>query len=205
MGSSGTLRDREGRHDFYFQRARRERFAARSVYKLIEIDERYQLFRPNQRVLDLGCRPGSWLQYAWKRIGDGGKLVGLDREDIAITIPNCRVVVGDVFEIAPETLRGELSAFDVVLSDLGPDTTGVRHVDQARSEGLFERALELAETLLVPGGHFVGKLFQGPEFPRLLQRCRAGFAEARVIKPEGSRKDSIEQYIVALRRKPPQK
>lgn len=201
MGSAGTLRDREGRHDHYFQRARRERFVARSVYKLVEIDERFRLFRPGQRVLDLGCRPGSWLQYASQRTGGSGTLVGLDREPIDIAIARCRIVVGDVFTISTDELRGELSAFDLVLSDLGPDTTGVRHVDQARSEGLFERALELAEILLAPGGHFVGKLFQGPDFARLLQRCRADFAEARVVKPVGSRKDSIEQYIVALQRR----
>jgi 23S rRNA (uridine2552-2'-O)-methyltransferase len=201
MGSSSSLRDREGRHDFYYQRARRERFVARSVYKLLEIDERLQLFRAGQRVLDLGCRPGSWLQYAAQRIGPGGTLVGLDREGIALQLPRCRVVIGDVFVVPAAELRGELSAFDVVLSDLGPDTTGVRHVDQARSEALFARALEIAEELLTPGGHFVGKLFQGPEFPLLLKRCRAGFSEARVVKPAGSRKDSIEQYIVALRRK----
>ena len=205
MGSAGTLRDREGRHDFFFQRARKERFAARSVYKLLEIDERFHLLRPGQRVLDLGCRPGSWLQYASKQTGDSGTLVGVDREGIALTLPRCRVVVGDVFQISAAELRGPLTAFDLVLSDLGPDTTGVRHVDQARSEGLFERALELAEELLAPGGHFVGKLFQGPDFPRLLKRCREGFAEAKTVKPAGSRKDSIEQYVVAMRRRiPPQ-
>jgi 23S rRNA (uridine2552-2'-O)-methyltransferase len=203
MGSSSSLRDREGRHDFYFQRARKERFVARSVYKLLEMDERFKLFRPGQRVLDLGCRPGSWLQYAAKQTGGSGTLVGLDREGIALDLPRCRIVIGDVFEITPETLRGELSGFDLVLSDMGPDTTGVRHVDQSRSEGLFERALDLAEQLVVPGGHFVGKLFQGPDFPRLLKRCRVAFSEAKSVKPAGSRKDSIEQYVVALRRRVP--
>lgn len=201
MGSAGSLRDREGRHDFFFQRARRERFVARSVYKLLEIDERYHLFKGGQRVLDLGCRPGSWLQYVSQRTMGKCDLVGIDREGITIAIPRCRVVIGDVFTVTPEELRGELPAFDVVMSDLGPDTTGVRHVDQARSEALFERALELAEQLVTPGGHFVGKIFQGPDFQKLMQRCRATFAEVRVMKPLSSRKESIEQYIVALRRR----
>ena len=203
MGSAGSLRDRAGRHDHFYDRARKERFAARSVYKLLEIDERYHLFPPARRglrVLDLGCRPGSWLQYVARRTGDTAVLVGVDREPLNVTIANSRILVGDVFAIQPEALRGELTGFDVVLSDMGPDTSGIRHMDQARSEALFERALELAEALLVPGGHFVGKLFQGPDFPKLLKRCRAGFAEARTVKPQGSRKDSIEQYIVALRR-----
>jgi 23S rRNA (uridine2552-2'-O)-methyltransferase len=202
MGTAGTLRDRRGRHDVFYQRAKRENFAARSVYKLQEIDERLGIFKPGQRVLDLGCRPGSWLQYAAQKVGQKGALVGLDRQPLDVAIPGARILVGDVFAISPEELRGELPAFDVVLSDMAPDTSGVRHLDQARSEGLFERALDLAEGLLAPGGHFVGKLFQGPEWNKLLARLRKGFAEARSIKPEGSRKDSIEQYLVGLRKKP---
>ena len=196
MGSAGTLRNLKGRHDVYYQRAKKEQFAARSVYKLQEIDQRFGLFRPGQRVLDLGCRPGSWLQYAAQRTG--GTLVGLDRQPLQVVIPGARLLVGDVFELDAATLRGELSGFDVVLSDMAPDTTGVRHLDQARSEALFERALDLAEALLGPGGHFVGKLFQGPDWNRLLGRLRARFGETRTVKPESSRKDSIEQYVVGL-------
>lgn len=199
MGSAGTLRDRRGRHDVFYQRAKREQFVARSVYKLQEIDERFGLFRPGQRVLDLGCRPGSWLQYAAQKVGGTGALVGLDRQALALALPRTRLLVGDVFTISPDELRGELPAFDVVLSDMAPDTSGVRHLDQARSEALFERALDLAELLLAPGGHFVGKLFQGPTWNQLLTRLRRRFSEARTVKPEGSRKDSIEQYLVGLR------
>ena len=196
MGSAGTLRNLKGRHDVYYQRAKKEQFAARSVYKLQEIDQRFGLFRPGQRVLDLGCRPGSRVQYAAQRTR--GTLVGLDRTPLQVVIPGARLLVGDVFEIDAATLRGELSGFDVVLSDMAPDTTGVRHLDQARSEALFERALDLAEALLGPGGHFVGKLFQGPDWNRLLGRLRARFGETRTVKPESSRKDSIEQYVVGL-------
>lgn len=196
MGSAGTLRNLKGRHDVYYQRAKKEQFAARSVYKLQEIDQRFGLFRPGQRVLDLGCRPGSWLQYAAQRTR--GTLVGLDRQPLQVVIPGARILVGDVFTMDAATLRGELPGFDVVLSDMAPDTTGVRHLDQARSEALFERALDLAEVLLGPGGHFVGKLFQGPDWNRLLGRLRARFGETRTVKPESSRKDSIEQYVVGL-------
>lgn len=199
MGSAGTMRSLKGRHDVFYQRAKKEQFAARSVYKLQEIDERFGLFQRGQRVLDLGCRPGSWLQYAAQRTQ--GSLVGLDRQPLSITIPRTTVLVGDVFTVTPEELRGELAGFDVVLSDMAPDTSGVRHLDQARSEGLFERALDLAEVLLVPGGHFVGKLFQGPDWNRLLGRLRGRFGEVRTVKPESSRKDSIEQYVVGLRRR----
>ena len=200
MGSAGTLRTLKGRHDVFYQRAKKEQFAARSVYKLQEIDERFGLLRPGQRVLDLGCRPGSWLQYAAKRTG--GVLVGLDRQPLAVVIPGARILVGDVFTISAAELRGELLGFDLVLSDMAPDTSGVRHLDQARSEALFERPLDLAAELLVPGGHFVGKLFQGPDWNRLLHRLRARFGEVRTVKPESTRKDSIEQYVVGLRLRP---
>ena len=192
------LDDRQQRHDRFYQRAKREQFAARSVYKLEEIDRRYHLLGPGGRVLDLGCRPGSWLQYAARVVGPQGALVGLDRQPLDVVIPQARIVVGDVFAVDAATLRGELQGFDVVLSDMAPDTIGVRASDQARSEGLFERALELAEATLVPGGHFVAKLFQGPAFQTLVARVRRQFASTRTVKPEGTRTQSSEQYVVGL-------
>jgi 23S rRNA (uridine2552-2'-O)-methyltransferase len=195
------LSERKNRHDPYHQRAKKEGFAARAIYKLEEIDEKHPLFRPGGSVLDLGCRPGSWLQYAAKKVGPKGALVGIDRTALDVVIPGARILVGDVFTVTPAELAGDLHSFDTVLSDMAPDTSGIRSMDQARSEALFERALELAETLLVPGGAFVGKLFQGPDFHKLLVRCRSGFTKVVSVKPKGSRTESIEQYIVALGRK----
>jgi 23S rRNA (uridine2552-2'-O)-methyltransferase len=194
------LRDRSHRHDSFHRRAKESGFAARSVFKLEEIDHKLHVLKPGARVLDLGCRPGSWLQYAARVVGERGALVGLDRAPLDVTVPGARIVVGDVFAVTAEELRGELAAFDVVLSDMAPDTTGVRSLDQARSEGLFERALEIAELLLDRKGNFVGKLFMGPDWQRLVKRARDGFAEVRTVKPAGSRKESIEQYVVALGR-----
>ena len=168
------------------------------------------------RVLDLGCAPGSWLQHAAGKVGapKAGALVGLDRTPIG-ELPGARILVGDVMTISPQELLGPLAHFDVVLSDMAPDTSGVRNMDQARSEALFERALELAVAVLSSpttgaaalagsagrarrGGNFVGKLFQGPEFQNLIKRCRALFEEVRLCKPESSRQASIEQYVVCL-------
>ena len=157
--------------------------------------------RAGDRVLDLGCRPGSWLQYAARKVGPQGALVGIDRTPLEVVIPGARIIVGDVYETTPAEFRGELEAFDVVLSDMAPDTSGVRSMDQARSEALFERALEIAEQTLARGGGFVGKLFQGPDWQKLLQRCRAGFDKVHTMKPDSSRKESIEQYVVALSRR----
>jgi len=149
------------------------------------------------RVLDLGCRPGSWLQYAARAAGPHGRLVGLDRTPLDADVPGARVVVGDVFEVPAETLLGDLKAFDLVLSDMAPDTSGIRSMDQARSEALFERALDIAVATLAPGGAFVGKLFQGPTFQTLMKRCRAEFAQVATQKPKSSRPESIELYVVA--------
>jgi len=199
MGSK--LGDRERRHDAYWKRAKSEGLAARAAFKLEEIDGKHHVLRAGARVLDLGCAPGSWLQWAARVVGPGGALVGIDRHQLTVKIPGARLIVGDIYQTPVQTLRGDLAGFDVVLSDMAPDTSGVRQMDQARSEALFEHALGLAEVLLVPGGHFVGKLFQGPAFQPLIARCRAGFAEVKLHKPKSSRKESIEQYVVALRRK----
>jgi 23S rRNA (uridine2552-2'-O)-methyltransferase len=189
------LGDKHVRRDRFHQRAKATGFRARAVFKLEELDRAHGLLEPGDRVLDLGCAPGSWLQYAASRVGERGALVGIDR--VAVPgLAGARLLVGDVFAVAPAELLGELAAFDVVLSDMAPDTSGVRHLDQARSEALFERALELAEATLAPGGRFVGKLFQGPDFQTLIARCRTRFATVKTVKPASSRSFSIEQYVV---------
>ncbi|TMQ03846.1 MAG: RlmE family RNA methyltransferase [Deltaproteobacteria bacterium] len=191
------LDDRSARRDRFHRKAKREGFAARAVYKLEEIDSRHQIFeRGMTRVLDLGCAPGSWLQYAQQRIGDGARLVGLDRAAPARPPAGARIVAGDVMAVDVAALLGELPAFDVVLSDMAPDTSGIRHLDQARSEALFERALEIAIAVLAPGGNFVGKLFQGPDFKRLTEAVRARFVAQKTAKPSSSRQISIEQYVI---------
>ncbi len=171
------------------------------MYKLAEIDDKHAIFKPGQRVLDLGCSPGSWLQYARSKVGPTGILVGLDRGPLRGDTSGARIEIGDVMTIDPAVLKGDLSAFDVVLSDMAPDTTGIRSLDQARSEALFERALELATMMLAPGGNFVGKLFQGPDFKRLIEAVRSKFDVAKSAKPESSRQISIEQYVIGRGKK----
>jgi 23S rRNA (uridine2552-2'-O)-methyltransferase len=191
-----SLRDRKQRHDAFFRRARREGFAARAVYKLEEIDQALGLLRPGFRVLDLGCRPGSWLQYARGRVGAHGSVVGIDRQPLPQPVPGTRVLVGDLYSTTDQELLGELRAFDVVLSDMAPDTTGVRSADQARSAALFEEALGRAERLLAPAGSFVGKIFQGPDVAPLRKRMGERFSAVKLWKPEGSRAASPELYLV---------
>jgi 23S rRNA (uridine2552-2'-O)-methyltransferase len=190
------LADRSARHDRFHQKAKKQGFLARAVYKLEELDTKVDLFAEGQRVLDLGCAPGSWLQYARGRVGPTCQLVGLDRGPLQGEVAGARIVVGDVMTIDVAELRGELPAFDVVLSDMAPDTSGIRSLDQARSEALFERAFEIATQVLAPGGNFVGKLFMGPDFKKLIEAVRARFAMGKSLKPASSRQISIEQYVV---------
>jgi 23S rRNA (uridine2552-2'-O)-methyltransferase len=151
--------------------------------------------RAGDRVLDLGCRPGSWLQYALQVVGPHGAVVGIDRDPLPQPIAGARVLCGDAFTTSDGELLGKLAAFDVVLSDMAPNTTGIRATDQARSASLFEEALARAERLLAPGGAFVGKIFQGPDLEAIRKKLAVRFSDVRTIKPESSRSESIEIYL----------
>ncbi len=197
---------RYDRHDTYYKQAKREGFVARSVYKLEEIDEQYGLVTPGDRVLDLGCAPGSWMQYVSDRVrpDKGGAAVGVDLLEVAVSFPpHVRIMQGDVFELGPEEMLGDAEArFDLVLSDMAPNTTGIRSADQARSMALCERALELSFRVLAEGGRFCVKVLEGGEVPAFLTTCRKVFDEVKVKRPKGTRAGSMETYIIGLGFKP---
>lgn len=183
--------------DHYFRKAKREGFAARAAYKLEEIDRKRRLLRPGMRVLDLGCAPGSWLQYAAGRVGPRGAVVGIDLQPVTIPLPDqARAVAGDIFTAAPETLAPDGQPFDAILSDMAPNTTGIPSADAARSAELARRALDLAEALLRPGGALLVKVFQGAEFPPLRTAFRERFDKVTVEKPKSSRSESVEVYLL---------
>jgi len=192
----GQLGDRRHRHDSFFRKARNEGFAARAVYKLEDIDKRVRLFHAGARVLDLGCRPGSWMQYAVRAAGPHGKVVGIDRLALPAPVPGAHVILADIYTLSDEELLCGLAAYDVVLSDMAPDTTGIRATDQARSANLVEEALNRAERLLAPLGAFVAKIFQGPDVEKLRKRMGEHFSDVRLLKPEASRQQSTELYLV---------
>lgn len=191
--------------DHYSKKARAERYPARSIYKLEEIDKRVRLLKPGFKVLDLGAAPGSWTLYASQKVGPSGRVVAVDRAALTVgTPPNTVYVQADALAIDPAALLAEAGftgGFDAVISDMAPRTSGHRFVDQSRSFELFCRALELAGELCRPGGSFVGKLFQGGEFETARGKVRELFEECRVVRPASVRSESYEVYLVGLRRK----
>ena len=193
---------RPGQPDCYRKRAQAEGYVARAIYKLKEVDEKYHLFKAGQRVLDLGCSPGSWLQYIGGRIGPQGLVVGIDANPLEIKVaPPLYFVQGDVTSIDFETLTAINPVFDVVVSDMAPKTTGMRQVDQQRSLDLAFLAWEWAENLLRTGGHFLVKVFEGPDTGALMAVLKAGFKSCRPVKPAGSRPASREIYLLGLKRR----
>ena len=186
--------------DTYGRRAKADGFPARSVYKLEEIDQKVRLFRRGQRVLDLGAAPGSWTMYAATRVGLEGRVFGIDIQPHRAALPpNARIEVLDVHKLQLDTL----GAFDVVISDMAPNTSGVRDTDMYRSYELFMTALDVADRVLVPGGHFTGKIFQGKEFPDAQRAVRERYAEAKVVRPKATRDESYEVFLVGLKKRAP--
>ena len=190
---------RPGETDYYRTRARAQGFVARSIYKIKEIDAKYRLLQAGQRVLDLGCAPGSWLQYLASRVGPGGLVVGVDLNQPEIElVPPLYFVPGEVGSLDLETITAISPDFDVVVSDMAPKTSGLREVDQQRSLELAFQAWELARKLLRTGGHFLVKVFEGPDTPALAALLKAAFEVVRHVKPTGSRPASREFYLLGL-------
>ena len=152
-------------------------------------------------MLDLGASPGSWTIYAAERVGPTGRVVGIDTVSTDVTLPpNAEILEADAFEVDPSTLGGP---FDLVISDMAPKTSGQRHADQYRSYELVMRALELAKAVLRPGGAFVAKIFQGAELEDARDGLRSVFGKVRIIRPEATRNESYEVFLVGLGYRPP--
>ncbi|MBW2608951.1 MAG: RlmE family RNA methyltransferase [Deltaproteobacteria bacterium] len=187
--------------DHYTDRAREEKWLARSVYKLEEIDKKHRLIRRGQRLLDLGCYPGSWSQYCIKRVGDRGEVTGIDlKQPDRFSAPNFRFIEADIFHLDTDWLAREVGQRDAVISDLAPQTTGVRVADASRSLDLAERALEIALAVLKKNGHFLCKIFEGEDLKAFRDRSHSYFSQMRLIRPSAVRKRSREVYLLGLNR-----
>ncbi len=178
--------------------ARAKGYPARSVFKLQEIDRRMRVFRAGQNVIDLGAAPGSWSLYASERVGPSGHVYAIDIKPIQQAFgDNVKVLEGD----APSLESGLLAAYapyDVVLSDMAPNTSGSKFQDQARSTELFLRALEVAILHGKPGSSFVAKIFMSGDYKAAELEVRAAYETVRTIRPEGTRQVSTEVFVVGV-------
>jgi len=186
-------------NDPYVQRSKKEGFRSRSAYKLIEVDERDKLLRPGQVVVDLGSAPGGWSQVAAKKVGGSGDVIAIDLLEM-------EAIPGVTFLRADFTSQAGLGAVqaalagrkaDIVLSDMAPNMTGIPVTDQARAMALAEIALEFARLHLKPDGMLLVKVFQGAGHAEYIRALRESFAKVLVRKPESSRDESAEQYVLA--------
>lgn len=185
-------------NDPYVARAKREGYRSRAAFKLLEIDEKYHILKPGQRVVDLGAAPGGWSQIAAKKVGAKGKVVGIDLLPID-PLPGVEFIQLDFLDdSAPGKLIEMLGGpADIVMSDMAANTTGHKKTDHLRIMGLAEAAIYFAREILAPGGAFVAKVFQGGTENQLLADLKRDFAVVRHVKPAASRSDSAELYVMA--------
>jgi 23S rRNA (uridine2552-2'-O)-methyltransferase len=185
--------------DFYFRKAKREGFRARSAFKIDEILRRHRLLSRGDAVLDLGAAPGGFLQILADAVGEEGVAVGVDLEPIRnLGKPWVRTALVDL--LAPDALERiralHPGRFALVASDMAPKTIGVKVTDEARSLELVRTALRVAEATLEPGGAFVAKVFMGGDFPALQKELRARFETVQVVRPQATRDSSYEVYVL---------
>ncbi len=192
--------------DHWYREAKRAGYRSRAAYKLIELDDRWGILAPGRTVLDCGCAPGSWLQVAAPRIEPGGRAVGIDLKTIRPLdlgsggFDHVTVLHGDLLATPAAELLGAAGpgacAFDVVLSDMAPSTTGDRTIDHHGSVRLCHAVLDRCRDVLATGGTCVMKVLEGEAYPELLERCRAAFDAVKGFKPRASRAISTEMFVV---------
>lgn len=188
--------------DHWFREAKRQGYRSRAAFKLIEIDDRRKVLSKGDLVLDAGAAPGSWCQVAAKRIGPKGRVIGVDlkRIDRHLMPETVELIEGDLREFDPRELG--IDRFDVVLSDMAPDTTGDPFGDHHRSVRLCHDLLDRARTWLRPGGNLVMKVFEGEAYRDLLDRAGAMFEKSKGFKPKASRGESVEMFVVCQGHRP---
>lgn len=199
-------------NDHFAQKARREKFAARSVYKLEEIDKRFKIIHASDFVLDLGASPGSWAQYVSKKIGDRGKILGIDLKPVTVKLANAIFIVADLNElnltdviITNNFIHSAYThshIFNCVISDMAPNTTGHKFTDQAHSYDLCVLAFETAKKFLREKGNFVCKMFEGEDTMSFRDELKKNFEEVHILRPKSTQSSSKEIFFIALKYQP---
>ena len=184
------------RRDIYVRQSKVDGFRARSAYKLIEINEKFKIFKGGLTVIDIGAAPGSWSQYA-EKVSKNGKLISIDLKKME-PIGNSLQIQGDFTEesVQQEIKKNTDSKVDVVMSDMAVNTTGIKNIDSIQTGELCKEAMIFAKDLLSENGYFISKIFMGGTFNEIVAEGKKYFKEVKVFKPKSSRKDSKESFII---------
>jgi 23S rRNA (uridine2552-2'-O)-methyltransferase len=177
--------------DKWQKKAKLHGYLARSAYKLLQLNNKHNIIKNNDRILDLGCSPGSWVQVALKL--NASKIIGIDIKKPKIKDKRFKFIKSDINKLNIKNLE----KFDVIISDLAPSTSGIKELDESKSLELTEKAFELSKELLKQNGNFLAKVFQGSESNKLINQIKKEFKFYKIAKPVASKKRSKEIYIVA--------
>jgi 23S rRNA (uridine2552-2'-O)-methyltransferase len=193
------IRKRKG--EYYYRKAKRERYRSRAAYKLLQAVKKYRFMKPGDVVVDLGAAPGGWIQASRRIVGNNGFVLGVDLKQVQpINFSNVRTLIGDIREPQVVEHIKELlpCPADVVISDVAPNVSGIWELDHARQIDLAGHSLRIATLVLRPNGSFFVKTFQGDMFPRFVKEVKQHFVRAKRIKPKASRAKSAELYILGV-------
>ncbi|MDX2469606.1 MAG: RlmE family RNA methyltransferase [SAR324 cluster bacterium] len=189
--------------DHYYKKAKQDGYQARSAYKLEEVQAKNKILEKGYKVLDLGCYPGSWMQYISKLIGPKGLVLGVDRTLLTMGLqPNMKYLQADILELDLNQLKEFAPYWDVVVSDMAPNTTGNRIVDSEGSWNVCAMAMDAAQLFLKTGGSCLVKSLQGVAQERLIMRMRAEYSKVKTVKPDSSRSESKEVFVLGQGKKP---
>ncbi|MBN1784579.1 MAG: RlmE family RNA methyltransferase [Candidatus Bathyarchaeota archaeon] len=191
----------ERKREYYYRKAKKEKFRSRASYKLLQAVKKYKFIKPGYVVLDLGAAPGGWTQAARKLVEESGFVLAVDLKQIeSFDESNVRTVIGDVSE--PQTIKVILELLphsaDVVISDVAPNVSGIWELDNARQIDLAQQSLNLAASVLRYGGNFFVKVFQGSSTNRFVNEVRQQFSFVKMVKPRASRSKSAELYVLGM-------
>ena len=184
------------RRDTYVRQSKIEGYRARSAYKLIEIDEKFKIFKGGLSVIDIGAAPGSWSQYALK-VAKSGRLISIDLKKMEPIGKSVQIQGDFTEEKTQEEIKKNLNGkVDVVMSDMAVDTTGIKNIDSIHTGELCKEAMFFAKDLMKDNGSFISKIFMGGTFNEIVAEGKKYFKEVKVFKPKSSRKDSKESFII---------
>lgn len=192
----------ERKKDFFYKQAKHQGIAARSFFKLEDLDEKYRLVKKGYRVMDIGAAPGSWIQYVQEKVGEEGFIYATDLNPLKVSImTHVLFEQKNIFDLQPEDVKQEHGMFDLIISDVAPRTMGHRTVDHTRSYELCVHVLEIAKVVLKKNMQMLCKMYQGQQTKKLVDEMKKVFSDVKIQKPDASRKESKEIFILGISKK----